>query len=151
MRKPVLLVTLILLLAGTLLTFGCKGTKEEAEIPADSLQAQAEETTALDYTKPEAVVMAYFDAWIKGDVEGVMATTVKGLEVKPASRDALVQEYLAKMKSPLLSDLKVISSKINDNLAEFELSVKADGTEGQFPAYAVKISDKWYVDERKAQ
>lgn len=151
MRKPVLLITLILLLAGALVIFGCKGRQEEAETTANSPQAQAEEAPALDYSKPEVVLMAYFDAWTKGDVEGVMATTVKGLEVKPENRDALAQEYLAKMKSPLLTDLKVISSQINDNLAVFELSLKADGTEGQFPAYAVKIKDKWYVDERKAQ
>lgn len=148
MKKLAMLATLALLLAGMFILAGCKTDKAPAET-ADTL-AQAEPTPPpLDYTNPEAVVLAYFDAWTQGDVEGVMATTVKGLEVKPENREALMKDYQAKMKAPVLSELKILTSKIEEDKAEFQLSVKADGQPGNFPAYVVKIMDKWYVDERK--
>ncbi len=148
MKKLALLAILALLLAGMFILAGCK-TQKTDEAVADTLAEAVAEPEALDYTNPEAVVLAYFDAWTQGDVEGVMATTVKGLEAKPETKEVLMKDYQAKMKAPVLSELKILSSKIEEDKAEFQLSVKADGQPGTFPAYVVKIMDKWYVDERK--
>lgn len=134
----------VMMLALVLALLGCK-QQEDAEL-APAAESLAQEVV-FDQADPEGVVKAYFEAWQAGDAEGVMALTMKGLQVKEEGKEALIKEYQGKMAEPKLANLKIISSKVEGDEATFELTMEANGKEGPATAKLNLVDGKWYVDD----